>query len=75
MLQRDFTAASVMPGMDCRHPGSQEASGDIRVNLGSSIPCWNDGFEGVCLDYPRLSSLVFPKEFRTIQLDSKDRQL
>ena len=33
-------------GMDCRHPGSQDASGDILVNLGSSTPCWNDEIEG-----------------------------
>jgi uncharacterized protein (TIGR00730 family) len=28
--------------MDRRHPSSQDASGDIRVDLGSSTPCWND---------------------------------
>jgi hypothetical protein len=32
-------------GMDCRHPGSQDASGDIRVSLDSSTPCWNDTIE------------------------------
>jgi hypothetical protein len=28
--------------MDCRHLGSQDASIDIHVNLGSSAPRWND---------------------------------
>jgi hypothetical protein len=35
-------------GMDCRHPGSLDASGNIHVNLGSSTPCWNDVIEGFC---------------------------
>ena len=29
-------------GMDCRHPGPQDASGYIHVNLGSGSPCRND---------------------------------
>ena len=33
-------------GMDSRHPGLQDASGDIHVSLDSSTPCWNDGIEG-----------------------------
>ena len=33
-------------GMDGRHPGPQDASGDIHVGLDSSTPCWNDGIEG-----------------------------
>ena len=33
-------------GTDCRHPDSQDASGDIHVNLDSSTPCWNDVIEG-----------------------------
>ena len=38
-------------GMDGRHPsGSQDASGDVHVNLGSSTPCWNDAIEGFCLN-------------------------
>jgi len=32
-------------GMDGRHPDSQDASGDIRVGLDSSSPCWNDAIE------------------------------
>ena len=37
-------------GMDRRHPGPQDASGDIHVNLDSSTPCWNDAGEGFCLN-------------------------
>jgi hypothetical protein len=29
-------------GMDGRHPGAQDASGDIHVALDSSTPCWNE---------------------------------
>ena len=29
-------------GMDCRHPGPQDASGHIHVHLGSGSPCRND---------------------------------
>jgi hypothetical protein len=32
-------------GMDGRHPGAQDASGNIHVGLDSSTPCWNDGIE------------------------------
>jgi hypothetical protein len=32
-------------GMDCRRPGSQDTSGDVPVDLGSSPPCWNDEIE------------------------------
>ena len=31
--------------MDSRHPGVQDASGDVHVGLDSSTPCWNDGIE------------------------------
>src|SRR5262245_23121778 len=37
-------------GMDCRHPSSQDAAGDIHVGLGSSTPCWNDATERFCLN-------------------------
>ena len=33
-------------GMDSRHPGLQDASGNIHVNLDSSTPCWNDAIQG-----------------------------
>ncbi len=47
--------------MDCRHPGSQDASGDIHVNPGSSAPCWNDEIER--LPGPTKSpSTLFSKE-------------
>jgi hypothetical protein len=29
-------------GMDCRHPGPQDASGRIPVNLGPGSPCRDD---------------------------------
>jgi len=32
-------------GMDGRHPGPKDASGDFHVNLDSSTPCWNDAIE------------------------------
>jgi hypothetical protein len=32
-------------GMDSRHPGAQDASGDIHVALDSSTPCRNDEIE------------------------------
>ena len=31
--------------MDSRHPGPQDASGHIHVNLGSGTPCRNDEIE------------------------------
>jgi hypothetical protein len=34
-------------GMDSRHPGLQDASGNIHVNLDSSTPCWNDVIDGL----------------------------
>ena len=49
-------------GMDGRHPGLQDASGDIHVGLDSSTPCWNDGIEESTKtdrDPPRL---LFSKE-------------
>ena len=36
--------------MDCRHPDSQDTSGDIHVNLDSSTPCWKNGNRGVLLE-------------------------
>ena len=37
-------------GMDSRHPGRRDASGNLHVNLGSSAPCWNDAIGGVLLE-------------------------
>jgi hypothetical protein len=31
-------------GMDCRHPGPQDASAHIHVNLGPGSPCRDDEF-------------------------------
>jgi hypothetical protein len=46
-LKIDLTRLSLTrhAGMDGRHPGAQDASGDIRVGLDSSTPCWNDAIE------------------------------
>ena len=43
--QRDENGELRHAGMDGRHPGVQDASGDIHVGLDSSTPCWNDGIE------------------------------
>src|SRR5262249_19328838 len=37
-------------GMDCRHPGSQDASGDIHVGLGFSTACWSGATKPFCLN-------------------------
>ena len=39
-------------GMDGRHPGAQDASGDIHVALDSSTPCWNDTIEAFPISRP-----------------------
>jgi hypothetical protein len=39
----------VMPAWMAGIHGSQDASGDIHVGLGSSTPCWNDAIGGVLL--------------------------
>jgi hypothetical protein len=51
-------------GRDCRHPGSQDVSGGIHVNLGSSTPCWNDEIEGSAWTNRGPSSTIFSKEAR-----------
>jgi hypothetical protein len=48
-------------GMDGRHPGSEDASGDIRVGLDSSSPCWNDVIEPV-LELTEALQAEFSKE-------------
>jgi hypothetical protein len=48
--------------MDGRHPGPQDASGNIHVNLDSSTPCWNDALEGFCLTDRGPSVPVFSKD-------------
>ena len=36
-----------------------DASGDVRVDLDSSNPCWNDGIDGVCLTAANVFNDVF----------------
>ena len=40
----------VMPAWIAGIQVCKDASGDIRVNLDSSTPCWNDAIEGFCLN-------------------------
>jgi hypothetical protein len=47
--------------MDCRHPGVQDASGDIHVSLDSSAPCWNDNRGAVLKLTEAPSTSVFSK--------------
>jgi hypothetical protein len=42
----DFVMPAWIAGIQVR----KDASGDIRVNLDSSTPCWNDAIEGLCLN-------------------------
>jgi hypothetical protein len=43
----------VMPAWTAGIQVSQDASGNIRVGLHSSTPCWNDAIEGFYLDDPK----------------------
>jgi hypothetical protein len=36
-----------------------DASGDVRVGLDSSNPCWNDGIDGVCLTAANVFNDIF----------------
>jgi hypothetical protein len=38
----------VMPGWMAGIQVRKDASGDIRVNLDSSTPCWNDAIKRFC---------------------------
>jgi len=49
-------------GMDCRHPGSQDASGDIHVGLGSSTPCWNDATKRFLLELTVPLNTLFSRD-------------
>ena len=40
----------VMPAWVAGIQSRKDASGDIHVNLDSSISCWNDRIEGFCLN-------------------------
>ena len=48
----------------------RDASGDIRVNLDSSAPCWNDAIEGALLE---ATEVLLPTHFRrsTRSLETK----
>ena len=48
-------------GMDCRHLGSQDASGDIHFDLDSSTPYWNDAIEGALVE---VTEVPLPTYFR-----------
>src|SRR5262245_42372235 len=53
-------------GTDCRHPDSQEASGDIHVSLDSSTPCWNDTIEECTKTNRGTPPFLFSKEHTKI---------
>jgi len=44
----DENAAFVMPAGIAGIQVRTDASGDIRVNLDFSTPCWNDAMRGLC---------------------------
>jgi hypothetical protein len=54
--------------MDDQHPGRKDASGDIRVGLDSSIPCWNDAIWGASASGERNYFTDIPKEPRSRRL-------
>ena len=53
-------------GMDDRHPGAQDASGDIHVALDSSTPCWNDGIEDSAATDHSPSGPYFQRRFSCV---------
>ena len=50
----------VMPAWIAGIQGSKDASGNIRVNLDSSTPCWNDAIEGPLL---KVTEVLLPHIF------------
>jgi hypothetical protein len=46
---KDEKPEFVMPAWIAGIQIRKDASGDIRVDLDSSPPCWNDGIDGLCL--------------------------
>ena len=42
----------------------KDASGDIQVDLDSSLPCWNDGIEDRCFTLSETPLATFSKELR-----------
>jgi hypothetical protein len=56
--------AFVMPAWIAGIQIRKDASGDIHVDLDSSLPCWNDGIEDRCFKLSETPSATFSKEDR-----------
>ena len=52
----------VMPAWIAGVQVRKDASGNVRVNLDSSTPCWNDAIEGPLLKVTEVPSPIFSKE-------------
>jgi hypothetical protein len=52
----------VMPAWIAGIQVRKDASGNVRVNLDSSTPCWNDAIEGSLLKVTEVPSPIFSKE-------------
>ena len=53
------THTVVMPAWIAGIQARKDAAGDIRVNLDSSTPCWNDGIERALLEPPKPRTPIF----------------
>jgi hypothetical protein len=58
-LQRKKSVALVMPAWIAGIQFRKDASEDIRVDLDSSTPCWNDAIRGALLNDRSPSNLIF----------------
>ena len=58
----DEKPAFVMPARIAGIQVRKDASEDIRVNLDSSPPCWNDGIEDHCFELRETPLATFSKE-------------
>ena len=47
---KDEKPKFVMPGWIAGITVRKDASGEIRVDLDSNPPCWNNGIEGLCFN-------------------------
>jgi hypothetical protein len=56
--------AVVMPAWIAGIQIRKDASGDIHVDLDSSLPCWNDGIEDRCFKLSETPLATFSKEDR-----------
>jgi hypothetical protein len=52
----------VMPAWIAGIQVRKDASGDIRVDLDSSLPCWNDRIEDRCFELSETPLATFSKE-------------